>query len=128
MLSFRSKNSLNPEPQTPFQASLSNLVRGQYEINKVARNRALAGVQQPHNLPAETVLHILDEGLSALVQRFYSSHALAGMMKNNIYEFLTEAELPRGIAQFFSLQDKSSLFHSPLCNVDYAQHSQYPDK
>ena len=34
-----------------------------------------------------------------------SSLSVAGQMEKNIYEFLTDGNLPPGIAQFFSLQD-----------------------
>ncbi|CAJ1363955.1 unnamed protein product, partial [Effrenium voratum] len=45
------------------KADLTNLATTQLQINQTMRQRALAGVNQPHQLPAQTVLHILDEGL-----------------------------------------------------------------
>ncbi|CAE7851255.1 unnamed protein product, partial [Symbiodinium sp. KB8] len=43
------------------QANIATMVTGQLALNKVARSKALAGVLEPHNLPAQTTLHILDQ-------------------------------------------------------------------
>ncbi|CAJ1406487.1 unnamed protein product [Effrenium voratum] len=69
------------------QADLTNLATTQLQINQTMRQRALAGVNQPHQLPAQTVLHILDEG----------------EMRRNTYEFLEQrmSVWLQSLGQFF---------------------------
>ncbi|CAJ1362693.1 unnamed protein product [Effrenium voratum] len=89
------------------EADLTNLATTQLQINQTMRQRALAGVNQPHQLPAQTVLHILDEGLPLCffgARRVFSLISLAGEMRRNTYEFLVEPNLPLGVPMFFSLQ------------------------
>ena len=52
------------------------MVTGRLALNKVARSKALAGVLEPNNIPAQTTLHILDEGEDVSFTRTSCLHYL----------------------------------------------------
>ena len=97
------------------QANISVLPSNVLDNNKHLLTKALSGAKVPANLPAETTLFCMDEGQIELNLRPQNRKCvttpdpavllLPETMRNVEYVHLSQAALPSGVEQFFSLKD-----------------------